>query len=160
MGVNLIRYRLSCGTCDCCDIIFVLQMVMFLCVEEHKTQRMLFYRSLRTDDKHQTEGRQRLGNDDGILMMFVYVCIQVFVYKCVCVCMRESMILFMSNSYQHKYCLDVCVLSVCALFVHLHTVCLCLQPLFRGLVIYEPGYGFHQGRIKLQNSPLLAFFFV
>lgn len=65
--------------------------------------------------------------------------------------------------YQHKYCLNVCVHSdecVCCLWIEICIcttagVCLCLEALFRVSVIYDLGYGFHWGHIKLQNSPLL-----
>lgn len=48
----------------------------------------------------------------------------------------------------HCLCIDICICTTAE-------VCLCFRALFRGLVIYDLGYGFHWGHIKLQNSPLL-----
>lgn len=135
---------------------------------------MLFYWSLWPEPINTKVKGQQLGNNDSILMMFVHVCVYALMRVPISVCVSALM-------YKHNMSIStftVCVwmflcaqcssvgacICVCAdMCIHarvLFFVCVCVQPLSWGSMIYDLCYDFHRGHIKLQNGPLLPFFFV
>lgn len=116
--------------------------------------------------------------------MYICVCVSVHVYACTHIHLPVSHMCACTLMCKHRISISAfneCVLVFCVQCVQGFNVrsCLCLWahryaytcsrscvrqcawwPLCWGLMIYDLCCDFHMGHIKLQNSPLLPFFFV